>query len=175
MRLKRFLISTLSLAGLGAADTAQARFVDAVANGGDDPNRGSLFKRFSLDHTFILAGHSSHSSHSSHASHRSGSGGGYGLPAYDRTPTYTPAPLYTPPPVAAAKPRPLSGRTELFTSIVRRVQLGLQAYGYYRGVVDGVVGDSTRDALRRFQGEFKLHVTGTITPEVLDALRIVAE
>jgi His-Xaa-Ser repeat protein HxsA len=176
MNLKRFLISTLSLAGLGAADATQAQFIDAVSRGGgDDPNKGTLFKRFSLDHKFILAGHSSHSSHSSHASHSSGSGGGYAAPAYEPSPVYRPAPLYTPPVVATPAPRVLSGRTELFTSIVRRVQLGLQAYGYYKGVSDGVVGDATRDALRRFQTDFKLHVTGTITPEVLDALRITAE
>lgn len=62
----------------------------------------------------------------------------------------------------------------MFTSIVKRVQLGLLAYGYYNGPIDGAVGDGTRQAIRRMQANFKLNVTGTVTPEVLDALRITA-
>jgi peptidoglycan hydrolase-like protein with peptidoglycan-binding domain len=73
----------------------------------------------------------------------------------------------TPAPVQQA-PVPLSGRTELFTTITRRVQLGLQSYGYYQGVIDGVVGKETRSALEKFQGDYGLKVTGTITPAVLD-------
>ncbi|EXS70827.1 peptidoglycan-binding protein [Sphingobium sp. Ant17] len=46
---------------------------------------------------------------------------------------------------------------------------------YYQGVIDGVVGKETRTALEKFQGDFNLKVTGTITPEVLDALKIVAQ
>jgi peptidoglycan hydrolase-like protein with peptidoglycan-binding domain len=49
------------------------------------------------------------------------------------------------------------------------------AYGYYDGDVDCLVGPITRAALRRFQTDFNLKVTGTITPEVLDAFKIVAQ
>lgn len=52
--------------------------------------------------------------------------------------------------------------------------MGLMAYGYYDGPPDGIVGPKTRDALNRFQTDYGLKVTGTITPEVLDAFRIVA-
>jgi His-Xaa-Ser repeat protein HxsA len=62
----------------------------------------------------------------------------------------------------------------LFNDIVRRVQLGLQAYGYYNGAIDGVVGSEMRAALRKLQEDYSLKTTGTITPEVLDALKIVA-
>jgi peptidoglycan hydrolase-like protein with peptidoglycan-binding domain len=55
---------------------------------------------------------------------------------------------------------------------VRRVQLGPLAYGYYDGAIDGAVGPKMKDALRRFQTDFNLKVTGTITPEVLDALKV---
>lgn len=49
------------------------------------------------------------------------------------------------------------------------------AYGYYDGDIDCIVGSKTREALRKFQQDFNLRVTGTITPEVLDAFRIVAQ
>jgi His-Xaa-Ser repeat protein HxsA len=185
MKKARFLISSLALTGLGATDPAQAMFTTSMSSGNDDPNRAKLFKIFRQDHAFSLAGHSSHSSHASHASHASSAGGGgyYSptpvyVPTPAPTPTPPPAPLYVTPapsPKERAAPPPLSGRTERFTSIVRRVQLGLLAYGYYEGTIDGVVNPTMKIALRRFQGDFKLPVTGTVTPEVLDALRISTE
>ncbi|MCD2317224.1 peptidoglycan-binding protein [Sphingomonas sp. IC-11] len=54
------------------------------------------------------------------------------------------------------------------------MQIGLQAQGYYHGALDGVVGKETRAALVKFQTDRGFSVTGTITPEVLDALRIRA-
>tara|TARA_R110002074_G_scaffold219781_4_gene390501 strand:- start:1525 stop:1686 length:162 start_codon:yes stop_codon:yes gene_type:complete len=53
--------------------------------------------------------------------------------------------------------------------------MGLKSYGYYTGAIDGIAGKGTRGALRQFQTDFNLKVTGTITPEVLDAFKIVAE
>lgn len=178
-----FLISSLAAAGFRSAADAQAvPLGDGVgADTFEPPIAARLFK---LDHRFILAGHSSHSSHSSHASHSSGSGGGsYSPPTYHppprpayRPPTLYSAPTPLPAPSAApAAPRTLSGRSELFTQIVRRVQMGLSAYGYYRGPLSGMVDADTRAALSKFQGDYKIKVTGTITPEVLDSLRIVAE
>jgi His-Xaa-Ser repeat protein HxsA len=179
---------------LQAAITAS---IGARGSAGDDPDSGKLFQVFKQDHLYTLAGHTSHSSHSSHASHashRSGSGGSYPVyspPAY--TPVYTPQPVYTPPtnslPTTAPSPnssqltasppkrdpQPLSGRTELFTSIVRRVQLGLLAYGYYDGPINGVVGSKMKESIKQFQSAFHMKETGTITPEVLDALKISAE
>jgi His-Xaa-Ser repeat protein HxsA len=98
---------------------------------------------------------------------------------YTPPPTPAPAPVDTgtlraTPPTTAA-PKPLSGRSELFNSIVRRVQLGLLAYGYYDGPINGVVGPQMRKALKQFQTAFHMSATGTITPEVLDALKVSAQ
>jgi peptidoglycan hydrolase-like protein with peptidoglycan-binding domain len=56
---------------------------------------------------------------------------------------------------------------------VKQVQRGLISYGYYDGTDDGIVGPKTKAALEKFQGDWGLKVTGTITPEVLKALDIV--
>lgn len=56
-----------------------------------------------------------------------------------------------------------------------QVQAGLLAFGYYKGPIDGIVEQPTRDALSKMQNDYGLKVTGTITPQVLDALRIKAE
>lgn len=178
MKRRRFSIPSLALAGIAAHDPAQAdtTLPDPAAGAGSEPAWSDVFRQ---DHIYILAGHRSHSSHRSHGSHRSGSGGGY-----------SPAPVYTPPvtrnrnstppsavlpssPATAAKTLP--GHTDKFKDIVRRVQMGLMAYGYYHGTIDGVVGPETKAALIRMQTDFRLNVTGTVTPEVLDALRIVAD
>lgn len=55
-----------------------------------------------------------------------------------------------------------------------QVQTALLSYGYYEGPIDGIIGAGSREALRRFQNDFNLEVTGTITPQVLDAFGIVA-
>lgn len=175
MKRARFLIPSLALAGLGRTDAAVATPGAPQITGSDDPNQLTIAREFHLDHLYTLAGHSSHSSHASHASHSSGSGGGY----YPSTPSYSP-PAYVPPvapapqPLFSPTPKPLPGHTELFNQIVQKVQLGLKAYGYYSGVIDGAVGPGMRDSLNRFQKDYNLKVTGTITPEVLDTLRVAA-
>lgn len=104
-------------------------------------------------------------------------------------PSYSPPPPPPPParrnpsdstapqsvlPRSSTAPEPLSKRDEKFTEIVKRVQAGLYAYGYYTGTLDGVVGPETRAAITKFQTDHSLSVTGTVTPEVLDALGIQA-
>lgn len=69
----------------------------------------------------------------------------------------------------------LPGNSDKFQRIVMQVQTALAAYGYYSGTVDGRVGPSTRAALSSMQSDYGLKVTGTVTPQTLDALRIVAE
>jgi hypothetical protein len=147
--------------------------------------------------------HSSHSSHSSHASHSSGGGGHYSHMSHTShrssstaDPLYTPPDYSTPTPPSPPPPPPsapvspptqratppasdglpaLSGRSQRFMAIVRRVQLALLAQGFYEGHVDGIVGPAMRSALRRFQESRSLTVTGTITPQTLDALMISSE
>lgn len=148
--------------------------------------------------------HSSHSSHRSgsgggghysHTSHRSGSGG-YDGGGYSGTPLYVP-PAPSPPPPPPVEPAPqaqplfaptnrasppppdglpaLSGRTKRFASIVRRVQIALMAQDFYTGPINGVVAPGLRSALRKFQKDRGLDVTGTITPTTLDALMVSSQ
>jgi His-Xaa-Ser repeat protein HxsA len=142
--------------------------------------------------------------HYSHTSHRS-SAGGYDPyypppPVYPApAPPPPPPPIYpTPsrvratPPSGDPLPAPgagaqrasppgsealpaLSGRTQRFAAIVRRVQIALMAQGFFHGPITGNVGPVTRAALRQFQQARGLGVTGTITPQTLDALMISSE
>jgi His-Xaa-Ser repeat protein HxsA len=78
-------------------------------------------------------------------------------------------------PRAPQAPKTLPGNSVAFNEIVKRVQTALYTYGYYTGAIDGVVGTGTKTALSKFQKDWNLKITGTITPEVLDALNIVAK
>ena len=78
-------------------------------------------------------------------------------------------------PRAPEAPKPLPGNSGVFKDVVMRVQTALYAYGYYTGAIDGIVGTGTKTAISKFQKDWGLSVTGTITPEVLDALNIVAK
>ncbi len=180
---RKFLIPSLLMAGFSGS---QLNASLAPADNDDvDAEQPTIFEVFRQKHTYTLAGHRSHSSHGSHSSHRSSSGGGYTAP---RAPS--PAPLYTPPktnrnyestppssvlpsPPAAAS-RVLPGNSATFQRIAIQVQTALKAYGYYNGAIDGIIGAGSKSALSRFQSDYGLKVTGTITPEVLDAFGIAA-
>ncbi|GGE48099.1 MULTISPECIES: His-Xaa-Ser repeat protein HxsA [Rhodobacterales] len=147
----------------------------------DDDASASLFQILRGEHKYTLAGHrshSSHGSHGSHGSHRSSSSGGYSSGGSSYRPS-KPSSNSTPPsyvmPRASQAPKTLPGNSTAFTEIVRRVQTALYAYGYYTGAIDGIVGTGTKTALSKFQKDWNLKITGTITPEVLDALNIVAK
>ncbi len=62
---------------------------------------------------------------------------------------------------------------QAFDPLPLQVQGALQAYGYYDGPIDGIIGPLTREALERFQRTYGLSVTGSITSEVLDHVGIV--
>ena len=181
MNKRTFLIPSLLVAGFAppasvaaAEETASAVSADALAT--RELDRGAVL--FRQDRPVLLAGHSSHRSHSSHSSHRSSSSsGGYYPPAPVYSPPRLPAPAPSPP-VQRAKPRTfgqplnlLGGEVDAFTEVVRQVQRGLKAFGYFEGQVTGTLGADTKAALTRLQTDYDLKVTGTITPEVLDALR----
>lgn len=193
MKLKRFLIPSLAAIGILPQSAAAVPTADAAQPTQD--SKPTLFQAFKLQHVFTLAGHRSHSSHSSHGSHRSSSGGSvYRAPVYSApTPTYTPstpsysAPVYSPPSSDSTSPatilpsspdaalKVLPGNSDKFLEIAKQVQLALYSWGYYSGEIDGIVGPATRTAISALQSDWSLNVTGTITPEVLDALKIVAE
>lgn len=202
MKKTRFLISSLLAAGILPLADAKAQVFDGLSSPphGPDDDDDAVIAQFAQNHLFHLAQHRSHSSHASHSSHRSGTSGRPRAPVYTppppRTPRVTPRPTPAPsptrnerstPPSSILPSSPATAPQPLFTpretvdpsraqieEIVRKVQTGLMAYGYYEGPPDGIVGPKTREALIRFQTDYGLKVTGTITPEVLDAFRIVA-
>ncbi|MEM7068248.1 MAG: peptidoglycan-binding domain-containing protein [Pseudomonadota bacterium] len=56
-------------------------------------------------------------------------------------------------------------------ALVSKVQTGLsETYGDQEIAIDGIFGNQTRDALRRFQKRFKLPVTGELDQATLDKL-----
>jgi sulfoxide reductase heme-binding subunit YedZ len=61
-----------------------------------------------------------------------------------------------------------------FDPLTMQVQAALHAAGYYAGPIDGIIGTQSREALRQFQRDHRLTITGTITPEVLESAGIVA-
>jgi hypothetical protein len=56
------------------------------------------------------------------------------------------------------------------SATVSAVQSELAKLGYYRGAIDGVVGDETQAALARYQEDHDLSVTGTLTAATLQSL-----
>ena len=52
------------------------------------------------------------------------------------------------------------------------VQLALKRRGYYQGPIDGVIGAGSENAIRSFQADKHLPVTGTVNRSLLGSLRI---
>jgi hypothetical protein len=163
---RKYLIPSLVAAGLLPAQDAFAFPFELGTSAAHPDSPLNISRAFNLFHKYTLAGHSSHSSHASHSSHRSSTGGGFLF-----LPPATP-PVYVPPPVPLVT---LPGNSNKFAEIVKQVQTALIAYGYYSGKIDGVVGVDTRVSIGRLQQDYGLTVTGTVTPELLNALRIVAQ
>ena len=67
-------------------------------------------------------------------------------------------------------PSPAGGRDPNAVAAVLAVQQNLNSRGYDVGEPDGVIGPRTRDALRRFQADENLPVTGEINPPTRAAL-----
>jgi peptidoglycan hydrolase-like protein with peptidoglycan-binding domain len=57
-------------------------------------------------------------------------------------------------------------------SIQALVQEALARRGYYAGEVDGVIGPETRNAIREFQRDNGLQVTGDINSQLVQALKL---
>jgi peptidoglycan hydrolase-like protein with peptidoglycan-binding domain len=54
---------------------------------------------------------------------------------------------------------------------VQLVQSGLSELGYSPGPVDGLLGDQTRDAIRKFERDRRLPASGEISVRLIDELR----
>lgn len=59
---------------------------------------------------------------------------------------------------------------ERLDRVIANVQASLQAMGYYKGEVDGLLGPLTRDALTGYQSDNRLYTTGTIDEPTLSSL-----
>jgi peptidoglycan hydrolase-like protein with peptidoglycan-binding domain len=59
---------------------------------------------------------------------------------------------------------PVAGTT------VQAVQTELTQLGYYNGLVDGIFGPATRDAVAKYQIDKQLNVTGSLSPDTLQSL-----
>jgi His-Xaa-Ser repeat protein HxsA len=197
-----FLITSLASAGFHNPDALQVRLTGVSSGAEPEGGKlFQLFRQDHLYTLAQHRSHSSHSSHSSHMSGSSGghyshsshtshqsSSGGYSAPVYTPVPSYSPPPTPPPPPPSSYRPTSslyaapaadapkalpaLSGRSAMFKTIVMHVEVALMGRNLYDGPIDGVVGPTLRAALRRFQQAQGLTVTGTITPETLDALHV---
>lgn len=54
---------------------------------------------------------------------------------------------------------------------VKEIQQALTHAGYYKGVIDGVKGSKTRNAIRAFQKDNGLHVDGKVGPKTWEKLK----
>lgn len=59
------------------------------------------------------------------------------------------------------------------TAMITTIQQLLQQLGYTPGPVDGVMGQATRTAIRRFQQDYNLPVDGASSPKLLEFLKKV--
>lgn len=166
MRRKFFIPSLVAAGFLPASSIA----VPIVPHEDNTNNSLSLFDVFKLDHKYNLA---AHRSHSSHGSHRSSTGGSIPRKLYiPPAPQYDPTPPQQILPNIPAAPKTLPGNSSKFKAAVIEVQTCLMSYGFYQGVIDGVVGPETAVAISKLQEQWGLPITGTLTPKVLDACRI---
>ena len=62
------------------------------------------------------------------------------------------------------------GSSQGGNGIVSSVQSKLANLGYYKGSIDGVLGDETEAVIARYQEDHDLSVTGTVTAALLHAL-----
>jgi Putative peptidoglycan binding domain len=65
-----------------------------------------------------------------------------------------------------------TGSSQYGDASVSAVQSKLANLGYYRGPIDGVLGDQTEAALARYQQDHELSVTGTVTAATVQALGV---
>ena len=68
--------------------------------------------------------------------------------------------------------RPYSQSDYGYSSLEVNVQRALSRKGYYTGPIDGDIGPGTRSAIRTYQDDQGLRVTGRIDSALLRTLRI---
>lgn len=73
---------------------------------------------------------------------------------------------------------PATGSTTIqlkYDPVVEDTQRQLLAAGYYKGLVDGVLGRKTRNAIAEYQKSAGLGVTGEPSPELIEHIRFTRE
>lgn len=93
---------------------------------------------------------------------------GIGLPLY--APYYYGPAYYGP---AYYAPRPVVVGREVGGGVVVDVQRSLARKGYYRGVIDGDMGPRTRAAIREWQADCRMPVTGELDTPTLRSLALL--
>ncbi len=63
-----------------------------------------------------------------------------------------------------------STASQVSTELVAKVQAGLNSLGYDVGKVDGIAGEATETAIRKFETFYNYDQTGKVTPELIDML-----
>lgn len=86
-------------------------------------------------------------------------------------PLFAPCPYYYAP--AYYAPRPVVVGREVGGGVVVDVQRSLARKGYYRGVIDGDLGPQTRAAIREWQADCRMPVTGQLDTPTLRSLALL--
>ena len=86
---------------------------------------------------------------------------------------YPPAPYYYEPAPVVVSPRPVAVGREVGGSLVVDVQRALARKGYYNGVIDGDLGPRSRAAIREWQMDCRLPVTGQLDTATLRSLALI--
>jgi hypothetical protein len=68
-----------------------------------------------------------------------------------------------------------TGSGQSSNGVVSSVQSQLTKRGYYRGTIDGVLGDQTEAAIARYQEDNDLSVTGVVTAATLQSLGLAGQ
>lgn len=78
-------------------------------------------------------------------------------------------------PLNLSASRPGSERVDFpSTEMIRQAQRALQDQGYYNGPIDGVLGPRTQQAIRDFQHDHRLPVTGQLDDQTASALGLIS-
>jgi len=81
--------------------------------------------------------------------------------------------IIPPPPPVVPRTRVVHSKSESYAdSIVGQVQRKLKKLGYYTDKVDGEIGEHTRAAIRAYQEENNLEITGKIDKALLSSLEL---
>ena len=125
--------------------------------------------------SFQVAGHRSHRSHSSHRSHyssRGSYGGSYRSPSTYTSPSYAVPSAVT---IPAVQSLPVISSDATTDTLVLEIQIKLRSLGFFEGIVDGVYGKKTRNAIILYQVDKGLTPDGQATQELLDHIKTYAK